>query len=169
MADNRIGVARLDLPEHLPAEAKTAGAIKPHEPSHDAPQNDFDDDRQHGEKGEMNQCFLCHQTTAWNGIKGSASTSIIEDELNMKPNTMNVLAIDTGGTHVKILAAGQKTHREFPSGPTLTAKRMVSAVKKLAGDWKYDVVRLAIRALLFTDDPYRNRTIWGPAASDLIL
>ena len=48
---------------------------------------------------------------------------------------MNVLAIDTGGTHVKILATGEKTHREFSSGPTLTARRMVAAVKKLAGDW----------------------------------
>ena len=52
---------------------------------------------------------------------------------------MNVLAIDTGGTHVKIMATGEKTHREFSSGPTLSAGRMVAAVKTLAGDWKYDV------------------------------
>jgi polyphosphate glucokinase len=33
---------------------------------------------------------------------------------------MNVLAIDIGGTNVKILATGQKERREFESGSTLT-------------------------------------------------
>jgi hypothetical protein len=41
---------------------------------------------------------------------------------------------------VKILATGQSERRSFSSGPTLTLRRMVSGVKKLSGDWKYDVV-----------------------------
>ena len=53
---------------------------------------------------------------------------------------MNVLAVDVGGTHVKILASGQKERREFASGPKLTAKQMVDRVKALATDWKYDRV-----------------------------
>src|SRR5262245_43701130 len=55
---------------------------------------------------------------------------------------MNVLVIDVGGTHVKILATGHKERREFPSGPDLTTHQMVSEVKKLAADWKYDVVSI---------------------------
>jgi polyphosphate glucokinase len=55
---------------------------------------------------------------------------------------MNVLVVDVGGTHVKILASGQKEPRRFESGPTLTAKQMVSEVQKLAGDWSYDVVSI---------------------------
>lgn len=55
---------------------------------------------------------------------------------------MNVLVVDVGGTHVKILATGQKQFREFPSGPALTAKQMVGGVKKLARDWKYDAVAI---------------------------
>ncbi|HEX3600990.1 MAG TPA: ROK family protein [Lacipirellulaceae bacterium] len=55
---------------------------------------------------------------------------------------MNVLAIDVGGTHVKILATGQKEKREFDSGPTLTPQKMVAGVKELAGDWKYDAVSI---------------------------
>jgi polyphosphate glucokinase len=55
---------------------------------------------------------------------------------------MNVLVVDVGGNHVKILATGQKQSREFPSGPTLTTKQMVAGVKKLAGDWKYDAVSI---------------------------
>lgn len=53
---------------------------------------------------------------------------------------MNVLVIDVGGTHVKILATGQKEHREFESSPTMTAKQMVAGVKALAGTWRYDAV-----------------------------
>ncbi|HXI50706.1 MAG TPA: ROK family protein [Candidatus Saccharimonadales bacterium] len=53
---------------------------------------------------------------------------------------MKVLAVDIGGTHVKILANGQETHRQFDSGPTLTPKEMVSQVRKLASDWEYDSV-----------------------------
>ncbi len=55
---------------------------------------------------------------------------------------MNVLAIDVGGTHVKILATGQQQHREFASGPTFTPQKMIAGVKALARDWKYDVVAM---------------------------
>ena len=55
---------------------------------------------------------------------------------------MNVLVIDVGGTHVKILVTGQKEHRQFPSGPTLTAKQMVAGVKQLAAEWKYDTISI---------------------------
>jgi polyphosphate glucokinase len=55
---------------------------------------------------------------------------------------MNVLVVDIGGTHVKILATGQDTHRQFDSGPTLTPGEMVSQVRKLSSDWKYDVVSI---------------------------
>ena len=53
---------------------------------------------------------------------------------------MKILAVDVGGTHVKILATGQKKKREIVSGPKLTALQMVSDVIKLAKDWAYDVV-----------------------------
>jgi hypothetical protein len=53
-----------------------------------------------------------------------------------------VLVVDIGGTNVKILATGQAEPRKFSSGPTLTPKRMVAGVKKLAWDWKYDVISI---------------------------
>jgi polyphosphate glucokinase len=55
---------------------------------------------------------------------------------------MNVLVIDVGGTHVKILATAQGTPRKFPSGPKMTPQQMVAGVKKLAGTWKYDAVSM---------------------------
>jgi polyphosphate glucokinase len=55
---------------------------------------------------------------------------------------MNVLVVDVGGTHVKILATRQKQPRKFASGPTMTAAQMVAGVKKLASGWKYDAVSI---------------------------
>jgi len=55
---------------------------------------------------------------------------------------MNVLVIDVGGTHIKLLATGQSERREFVSGPTLTAEQMVAGVKNLTGDWKYEGVSI---------------------------
>ena len=55
---------------------------------------------------------------------------------------MNVLVIDIGGTHVKVLVTGQDVHREFDSGPTLTPKRTVAGVRKLVAGQKYDVVSI---------------------------
>jgi polyphosphate glucokinase len=55
---------------------------------------------------------------------------------------MRVLAVDVGGTHVKVLATGQTEPRRFPSGPKMTAKQMVSGVKELTRDWKYDAVAI---------------------------
>jgi polyphosphate glucokinase len=66
---------------------------------------------------------------------------------------MNVLVIDIGGTHVKALATGQDEHREFDSGPTLTPKRMVSGVRKLVADWKYDVVSIGYPGPVLRDRP----------------
>src|SRR6266480_3966637 len=70
---------------------------------------------------------------------------------------MNVLVIDIGGTHVKVLATGQDAHREFDSGPALTPKRMVSGVRKLAADWKYDVVSIG-----YPGPVLRNRPVSEP-------
>ena len=53
---------------------------------------------------------------------------------------MKVLAVDVGGTHVKILASGEKEKREIDSGPSMTAQEMVRSVNKLAQGWQYDVV-----------------------------
>ncbi len=55
---------------------------------------------------------------------------------------MNILVIDVGGSHVKIRATDQSEKREFESSKKLTAAKMVRKVRKLAGDWAYDVVSI---------------------------
>jgi polyphosphate glucokinase len=66
--------------------------------------------------------------------------SLIEETLAGPPSFKKVLVIDVGGTSVKFLATGQTEVRSFRSGPKLTPERMVAEVKKLAGDWRYEVV-----------------------------
>jgi polyphosphate glucokinase len=70
---------------------------------------------------------------------------------------MRVLVVDVGGTHVKILATGEKLHREFASGPKLTARQMVSRVKRLARGWKYDAVSIG-----YPGPVLRNRAVAEP-------
>ena len=66
---------------------------------------------------------------------------------------MNVLAIDVGGTHVKILVTGEHERREFPSGPKLTAEAMVAGVKALAKGWKCDAVAIGYPGPVLHDHP----------------
>jgi polyphosphate glucokinase len=53
-----------------------------------------------------------------------------------------VLVVDVGGTNIKLLAAGQRAPLKLPSGPDLTARRMVARVKLAAKDWAYDRVSI---------------------------
>lgn len=53
-----------------------------------------------------------------------------------------VLAIDVGGSHVKMRVSNRREERQFESGPHLTARRMVAAVHKMTGDWTYDAVSI---------------------------
>jgi polyphosphate glucokinase len=75
---------------------------------------------------------------------------------------MRVLVIDVGGTHVKVLATGQKAPREFPSGPTLTAEQMVAGVKTLAAGWTYDVVSVGYPGPVLHGRPVAEPRHLGP-------
>ena len=57
-----------------------------------------------------------------------------------------VLAIDVGGSHVKILVTGETTLRRFVSGDDLTPQRTVEGVLEEVGDWQFDVVSIGIPA-----------------------
>ncbi|HXJ23814.1 MAG TPA: ROK family protein [Polyangia bacterium] len=59
---------------------------------------------------------------------------------------MKVLVVDVGGTHVKLLVTGKTVKRMLDSGPRLTPGRMVTAVKTLVADWKYEAVSIGVPA-----------------------
>jgi polyphosphate glucokinase len=76
--------------------------------------------------------FTAERVTMRRGRAAVACNSLVK----------SVLVVDIGGTSVKVMASGHQTHRSFPSGPKMTAKEMVSGVKKLAADWAYDAVSI---------------------------
>jgi polyphosphate glucokinase len=51
-----------------------------------------------------------------------------------------ILAIDVGGTNVKVLATGQEEPIKIPSGPKMTAKKMVQEVREATKDWQYSEI-----------------------------
>jgi polyphosphate glucokinase len=67
-----------------------------------------------------------------------------------------VLVIDVGGTHVKILATGQKEPLKIPSGSSLTARAMVRIVKKSVRDWKFDCISLGYPGPIINGHPLRE-------------
>ena len=76
--------------------------------------------------------------------------------------SLNVLVVDVGGTHVKILATGQKQPRKFPSGPKLSARQMVVGVKKAAPDWRYDAVSIGYPGVVINNRPLAEPWNLGP-------
>jgi len=73
-----------------------------------------------------------------------------------------VLAVDVGGTHVKVLATGQRTPRKIPSGPAMTAREMVRAVKRLAAGLRYDVVSIGYPGVCIHGRPIAEPHNLGP-------
>jgi polyphosphate glucokinase len=58
---------------------------------------------------------------------------------NTRPN---ILVIDVGGTHVKVLDQRHKEDIKIDSGPDMTARAMVAAVKKAVADWDFSAVSI---------------------------
>ena len=66
---------------------------------------------------------------------------------------MKILAVDIGGSRVKILLSGERQKRAFVSGPGMTARQMVSGVRKLAQGWTYDAVSIGFPGPVLNDRP----------------
>ena len=66
--------------------------------------------------------------------------------------TVNILAVDIGGTHIKFC-----TQRNGPvrlkSGSKMTAQKMVALIQKHTKDWKYDRVSLGYPGPVVHDKP----------------
>jgi polyphosphate glucokinase len=67
-----------------------------------------------------------------------------------------VLAIDVGGSHVKVMTSTGRTKREFESGPDLSAKEMVRRVKALTKDWSFDTISIGYPGPVAGNRPLRE-------------
>ena len=75
---------------------------------------------------------------------------------------MNILAVDVGGTHVKVMVTGNSVVRKVVSGPRMTAADMVDAVKKLTADWTYDAVSVGYPGPVAHGVPVKEPVNLGP-------
>jgi polyphosphate glucokinase len=75
---------------------------------------------------------------------------------------MQILAIDIGGQHVKVLASDQSKPRRMNSGPKLTAAAMVEGVKALTGDWSFDVISMGYPGQVVHNMPAHEPVNLGP-------
>jgi polyphosphate glucokinase len=55
---------------------------------------------------------------------------------------MKTLVIDVGGPHVRVLATGHDTPREFAAGPDLTPEQLVAESVQAANGWEYEAVSI---------------------------
>ncbi|MBN9118771.1 MAG: ROK family protein [Planctomycetes bacterium] len=74
----------------------------------------------------------------------------------------SILAVDVGGTKLKILATGQTEPRRDRSGPGLTPQRMVDIVRNLAADWHYDAVSIGYPGQVGDHGPRQEPGNLGP-------
>jgi len=83
----------------------------------------------------------------------------------MKPTRhRRVLAIDIGGSHVKMRVFGRRELRQFESGPDLTPRQVVARVHELTGDWTYDAVSVGYPGVVLhgkvVAEPHNLGTGW---------
>ena len=74
-----------------------------------------------------------------------------------------VLAVDVGGSHVKVLvsSAGHE-RRRFASGSKLGPKEMVEGVRAITQDWSYEVVSVGIPSPVHGDRVVSDPVNLGP-------
>ena len=70
------------------------------------------------------------------------ATETSAPQANPKPENRVVLAVDIGGSHVKVELSSGSERRTVESGLHMTAERMVAALRKLTQDWHYDVIAM---------------------------
>jgi polyphosphate glucokinase len=95
---------------------------------------------------------------------GVNPSTIVADRVTAsKTSPRKVLVVDVGGTSVKVLATGQDEPRRFLSGRQMKPEQMVSGVKKIVRDWKYDVVSIGNPGLVLRGRPDKEPHNIAPA------
>ena len=73
-----------------------------------------------------------------------------------------ILAIDIGGSRVKVMTSNVRERRAFASGPDLSARVMVRKVKALTKDWSYDVIAVGYPGPVVNNRPLSEPHNLGP-------
>jgi polyphosphate glucokinase len=76
---------------------------------------------------------------------------LLQEAFMRKPK--KILVVDVGGTNVKIRATGQRAMRKFASGPGFTPEAMVTKVRALARNWRYDALSIGYPGVVLHGKP----------------
>jgi polyphosphate glucokinase len=79
---------------------------------------------------------------------------------------MPTLAIDVGGTHIKVLGEGRKDPIKITSGPDMTPQLMSAAVLKATADWKFDRISMGYPGPVHNNRPVKDPHNLGPGWVD---
>ena len=85
------------------------------------------------------------------------------------PDAPEVLSVDVGGSHVKMLVNGGSERRRFVSGPEMSPAEMVKGVLEQTMDWEYGAVSAGVPAPVLGDrivhEPVNLGGGWGASTS----
>ena len=77
---------------------------------------------------------------------------------------MQVLVIDVGGTHVKLMRTGSTETRKFTSGDGFTPRQVVTGTQAHTADWTFDAVTIGIPSPVIrgvvVQEPWNLGTGW---------
>ena len=79
-----------------------------------------------------------------------------------QPAPTAILAVDIGGTKVKILATGQTEPRKASSGKGFTPARLVETIQELAEGWDYEAISIGYPGLVGLHGPRSEPGNLGP-------
>ena len=102
------------------------------------------------------------QPTTANGEVAAAPAAAASVPAEGKTAPGSILAIDIGGTKVKILATGQTEPRKAPTGREFTPARLVETVRELAEGWDYEAISIGVPALVGSQGPRSEPGNLGP-------
>jgi polyphosphate glucokinase len=77
-------------------------------------------------------------------------------------NPSSILAVDIGGTSLKLLASGHHTPVKIASGKRMTPARMVEAVTAAADGWEFEAVSIGYPGLVGEHGPHSEPLNLGP-------
>jgi polyphosphate glucokinase len=90
----------------------------------------------------------------------------LEQKKPTAPKDLVVLAIDLGGSHVKMLLSSGNDRRAAVSGTAMSAQKMVETVKELTADWRYDVIGMGYPGPVTDNKPAAEPHNLGPGWKD---
>jgi polyphosphate glucokinase len=78
-------------------------------------------------------------------------------QMKTQPRARRVLAVDIGGSHVKVLLSNMKAargnERRMDSNPTLTPEQMMKGVREMTRDWEFDAVAMGYPGVVAHGQP----------------